>query len=44
MSLHLGILPLTVVVEGIVAQDEVSETISRRQWWNYILFRVSGSD
>lgn len=44
MSLNLGALPLTVVVEGIIPQDEVSETISRRQWWNYILLRVSGSD
>ena len=44
MSIKLGVLPLTVIVEGIIAQDEVSETVSRRQWWNYILFRVSGSD
>jgi hypothetical protein len=30
MSLNLDTLPLAVVVEGVVAQDEVSETISRR--------------
>lgn len=44
MSLNLDVLPLTIVVEGIIAQDEVSETVSRRQWWNYVLFRLSGSD